>query len=215
MKIFYRISIFCVLIIVSVFYLLKAYQYFYPTHKKSQLNNKTNQISSVEVSRNASKTSCDTEFIIIEQDLNSDSYQTLIEKIPDQYIDKTRQQIVDILTLEKQAPILSERKKGLYNIQLSSFSHERLVIIKQYKTQEKHNYIDYTEDKEAVDMITGYYLIAFNDLIYVYQNSTNEIYMKTNIKIQDLPEHLVQEIMDKKYLKNDTELYNFLESYSS
>ena len=41
------------------------------------------------------------------------------------------------------------------------------------------------------------------------------LYLSTGISLDQLPDQVRQEILDKKYIKNEEELYNFLESYSS
>ena len=41
------------------------------------------------------------------------------------------------------------------------------------------------------------------------------LFLSTNILLEHLPDEIKQEILDKKYIKNEEELYNFLESYSS
>lgn len=215
MKIFYRISIFCVCVLSICFGLWGVKQYFYPaTESREKTENTTEPV--IEASKRDERTTCDTEYIIIEQNLDEEQYNTLIEKIPDKYIDKTREQLVSILQQEELSPILSEREKGLVSMKLSSFSAYRIVIIKQYHLKAiKEDYKDYRNNKEAVEIMGGFYLMAYDDMVYVYQSDKEEIYLTTNISLHDLPDPLVQEILDKKYLKDEAELYNFLESYSS
>ena len=90
MKLFYRISIFCAFIMLSCFLTWAITSWFYSNQNKelSQKGNDTNQM--IAVTQAQTRTTCDTEYIMIEQNLNNDSYETLLEKIPDQYIDKTR-----------------------------------------------------------------------------------------------------------------------------
>lgn len=217
MKIFYRISIFCACILV-LFFVVSGYF----SMKKQKDTTKQEIISkteTTEVSQSPAKTSCDTECIVIAQNLSDDSYETLIEKIPDQYIDKTRDQLIEILNREIVSPVLSEREKGISDIRLSSFSSERIVIIKQYdlSKDKPKDYQTYEEDKEAIKVIEpeGFYLMAYDDKVYVYTADQKQIYLVTNISIHELPEHLTQEILDGKYIRDEAELYNFLESYSS
>lgn len=67
---------------------------------------------------------------------------------------------------------------------------------------------------ELID--TGaYYLMAREGFVCVYYEDLKTIYLTTEIPIDHLPDKVRQEILDKKYMKNEEELYNFLESYSS
>ena len=254
MKLFYRISIFCAFILLSCFLTWAITSWFYSNQNKelSQKGNDTNRM--IAVTQAQTRTTCDTEYIMIEQNLNNDSYETLLEKIPDQYIDKTREQLIDILKHEEQSPVLSEREKGICHIQLSTFSPERIVVIRQYNSEKSNkDYQNYGNDIEAknnfdennnldetidldendesdensdnntiesfdrakADRNEGFYLVAYDDKVYVYHRDMKHVYLVTNISIHDLPEQVTQEILDKKYIKDEVELYNFLESYSS
>lgn len=254
MKLFYRISIFCAFILLSCFLTWAITSWFYSNQNKelSQKGNDTNRM--IAVTQAQTRTTCDTEYIMIEQNLNNDSYETLLEKIPDQYIDKTREQLIDILKQEEQSPVLSEREKGICHIQLSTFSPERIVVIRQYNLEKSNkDYQNYENDIEAkinfdrnknldetidldendesdensadntiesfdrakADRNEGFYLVAYDDKVYVYHSDMKHVYLVTNISIHDLPEQVTQEILDKKYIKDEVELYNFLESYSS
>lgn len=254
MKLFYRISIFCAFILLSCFLTWAITSWFYSNQNKelSQKGNDTNRM--ITVTQAQTRTTCDTEYIMIEQNLNNDSYETLLEKIPDQYIDKTREQLIDILKQEEQSPVLSEREKGICHIQLSTFSPERIVVIRQYNLEKSNkDYQNYENDIEAkinfdrnknldetidldendesdensadntiesfdrakADRNEGFYLVAYDDKVYVYHSDMKHVYLVTNISIHDLPEQVTQEILDKKYIKDEVELYNFLESYSS
>lgn len=216
MKALYRISIFCAIALLTLFSGYYLIRYFYPKAEK----NKESPKKVVMTSESDDKTTCDTEYIIIEQDLNENSCETFLEKIPDRYIDKTREQIISILSEEEKSPVLSEKEKGLESVNLSSFSVYRIVVIRQYRKTEESKADSGKEKKEAetketIEYTGGYYLIAYDDHVYVYEGDMKSLYMVTEICLNDLPDQLIQEIMDKKYLKDDAALYNFLESYSS
>ncbi len=61
----------------------------------------------------------------------------------------------------------------------------------------------------------AYYLMAREGYVCVYYEDLKTIYLVTDILIDNLPDKVRQEVLDKKYMKNEEELYNFLESYSS
>lgn len=58
-------------------------------------------------------------------------------------------------------------------------------------------------------------LVNHNNYVAVYELPENEIYLYSDIILDVLPEELRDEIREGKYLKNEEELYNFLENYTS
>lgn len=60
-----------------------------------------------------------------------------------------------------------------------------------------------------------YLLRNYNGYVAVYQLPENEIYEYTDVIMDILPLGLQEEIHNGKYLKNEEELYNFLENYTS
>lgn len=60
-----------------------------------------------------------------------------------------------------------------------------------------------------------FYLGNDEGLVTVYRTSNAEVYEYTNIVMENLPKDLQKEIQEKKYIVNEEELYNFLESYTS
>ena len=54
-----------------------------------------------------------------------------------------------------------------------------------------------------------------NHYVVVYDQSLSEVYMNTDILVEDLSAELQEEIIQMKYVENEKELFNFLESYSS
>lgn len=222
MKALYRISIFLLSIFILI-YIFVAFYLFQNEKKKVDLEIEKENVSTV--SNVSKRTNCDTEYIVIEQNLDEKTNNTLILKIPGKFIDKTRLQLEKLILEEERAPILSEKEKGLISEKLSSFSSERVVVLKQYcknHSENKQDYLDYSNDQEA--SITsanktkedgGFYLVAYDERVYIFKADLKEIYMVTDINIHDLPLEIEQEILDKKYIKDESELYNFLESYSS
>lgn len=49
----------------------------------------------------------------------------------------------------------------------------------------------------------------------VYTQNLSEVYMNTDILVEDLSADLQAEIIQMKYVEDEKELFNFLESYSS
>ena len=98
---------------------------------------------------------------------------------------------------------------------MNSRDHENDLKAKENIKDDDANNDIQNENLSEENRENGFYLIAYDDKVYVYQSDMKRVYLVTNISIHDLPEQLTQEIMDKKYIKDEAELYNFLESYSS
>ena len=58
-------------------------------------------------------------------------------------------------------------------------------------------------------------LVDHNDYVAVYQLPEREIYEYTDVIMEVLPEDVQKEVQHGKYIKNEEELYNFLENYTS
>ena len=60
-----------------------------------------------------------------------------------------------------------------------------------------------------------YYLKNRNGYVIVYLDDQTSIYEYTNIRVEELPENLQEEIRAGKTLEGKDKLYGFLENYSS
>ncbi len=74
-----------------------------------------------------------------------------------------------------------------------------------------------TDELTADTNIEAYQFVLVNNDNYVtvYQLPENEIYEYTDVIMDVLPAELQEEIRQGKYLRNEEELYNFLENYTS
>jgi hypothetical protein len=212
MKYLYRISLtFMVLTILSAM-LLGGFYFYQSRNVKSNSQDSEQQIQ--ETASNQDKTDCDTEYVILEQNLNSKTHETLVSEIPAKYIGKNKEQLVELLAEEERAPSLRDRQKGIQTVRLSAFSNERVVVVKTYELSEPEQTQEQGREPEA-EQAKGYYLLAEDGIVCVYQEDLETLYFMTGIILDQLPDSVRQEILDKKYVKNEEELYNFLESYSS
>lgn len=243
MKYLYRISLtFMILTIFSALVLGGFYLYL----RRNPAAQKENPREVKETAYSENKTDCDTEYIILEQDLNTGESSSAVLTIPAKYIGKSKEQMISLLSQEEKSPTLKEREKGLASIRLSAFSNERIVIVKTYESKKAEEALEtMQETKQAAGVQSGmlhdgydgtvsdaalpdsvgadtfssiggpYYLMVYAGKIWVYYEDLKTVYLSTDIAIERLPEEVRQEVLDKKYIKNEEELYNFLESYSS
>ncbi|MBD5465806.1 MAG: hypothetical protein HDR22_08320 [Lachnospiraceae bacterium] len=154
----------------------------------------------VPVTSQKATTTADTVYVVESYDHGTEETTKREETIPDQYIGKTREELEDIIKAYSDAPSLSDLEKGFASMELKSFSPNRLVVTKNYYTNLKNE---------------NFYLLVENEYINVYYSDLKTVYLYTDILLSDLPEDIQQDILNKKYIESEEELYNFLESYSS
>lgn len=213
MRVVKRISLFFVMagIMFSAgsYATLKAEQFFYP-NKYGETGNGTaalyqdgektkEQVIETAVEK-APVITADTVYLIEEVNLSDGTVREKEEEIPVKYIGLDRQELLGELEAYDRNPALSDLKMGFQNIELSSFSRDRVVICKYYRPE--------PEEK-------GFYLMVADHFVIVYEKDKKTIHTNTDILLESLSEELQTEIIQGKYIENEQELYNFLESYSS
>ncbi len=136
------------------------------------------------------------------QEYNTVTGETVEQEVdaPDKFIGLDRDKLVQEIKEYNQNPLLTDLEKGFDYMELVSFSSERVVVRKSY---------DFEEEEK------GFFLLNENHYVVVYDQSLSYVYMNTDIVVEELPDSLQEEILNIKYVKDEGELYNFLESYSS
>lgn len=142
----------------------------------------------------------DTQYVIEEVDLQKETSVETKWKVPDKYIGMDRESFVKAMELYQRSPSLKDQELGFVSVEVVAFSRERVVIRKNYIYKE---------------LCTSFYLVNEKNYVVVYCDDLRTVYMNTNILLDSLPDALKQQIIQKKYIATEEELYNFLESYSS
>ena len=142
----------------------------------------------------------DTQYIVQEYDMGDTTVQENEVKAPDKFIGLDRERLAEEINNYNQNPSLTDLEKGFRYMELVSFSDKKVVVKKSYELPK--------EDK-------GFFLMNENHYVVVYDQSLSEVYMNTDILVEDLSAELQEEILQMKYVENEKELFNFLESYSS
>lgn len=145
--------------------------------------------------------SVDTQFVVEEIYMDNNSRTDSIVPIPDQYIGMNREQFIEVMNNYCKNPPLQERKKGLAGVSVASFSGTRVVVEKTYGQQ-----------KETTE---GYYIAAYDNKLRVYLFDKETVFMETEILLEQLPKELQQEVIFMLYMESETQLYDFLEAYTS
>lgn len=143
---------------------------------------------------------CDT--ICLYEEINQKDGTDRIEEvqIPEEYIGMTRQQLEQALEQDVSWS-LAKQKNGLVSQHLESFSKEQIKIVRIY---------DFDLIKEI-----GYYIMAQNHHVCVFEADKQTLYFQTGILLEDLPLSVQEEVIEGKYMDSEMEVFHFLESYSS
>lgn len=120
--------------------------------------------------------------------------------MPPECIGMTREEFITYLSEYEKNPSAEEKQKGFCDCSLLSFSGDKVVVRKIY------------EDKE----VFAYILKAEQDnRIGVYEGANSELFMLTDIYMDNLPEEMQTKCKEGYGVKEVKELYDFLENYSS
>lgn len=82
-------------------------------------------------------------------------------------------------------------------------------------TQNVTNVAESTRLNENTDDNYQFKLAEKDGYVVIYDKNETDIFEYTDISIYDLPEDLQKEILNGKYLKDEGDLYDFLEAYTS
>lgn len=175
----------------------RGYQFFYP-QSNGDLTYEGEESLDVDLQPIPVMTA-DTELIIEEISAGSDLVNRYRQAVPDYYLGMDRNALSKQVSMMKEAPSLTEQEKGLYDMELNTFSSGRVIIRKYYKAPEK----------------SGYYLVVKNHYISVYNATKQNCLQDTSILLEQLPDLLQKQIIEGKFIEDQESLYNFLETYTS
>lgn len=174
-------------------------EFFYPGEAVLE-ENKEKAESSIQVSVTEQPVvNADTLYIVQSYNTKTGEANAKEEIAPDKYMGLTRDMLSAEIESYNQNPSLTDQEKGFTYMELVSFSSEKIVVRKSYEPEENK----------------GFFLLNEDHKVVVYDHSLEYVYMTTDIWVDELPEKIQEEILHMKYIENESELYNFLESYSS
>lgn len=155
-------------------------------------------VSDVPASEISEVTTTDTLLILIENFPEGLSRQTQRE-LPAVLVGCNRNDMNQIIESYCNAPDQIDIEKGLYRIEMTSFSEHSVTIEKSYHRN-----------------VTEYYYLAFvDDYVTVFYEDQKTILLTTDIHSDQLPGAVCEEIMNYKLIIGNAELFDFLETYTS
>lgn len=149
----------------------------------------------------AMETLCvDTEYVVQEVDIQAETMEETILRLPDKYVGMNREQFQEAMEDYQLSPPLSELERGFVSLEVISFARKQVVV------QMNYNFVQPSK---------SFYLAVYNNQVVVYLEDKKTIYIETDILLESLSEELQREIINMLYVESEDELYRFLESYSS
>ena len=153
-----------------------------------------------EVLANSETLSVDTDYILKETNVLDQTELEIVRRLPQKYVGMNREQFLEVMDIYEAYPPLSEQQRGFVGLEVLSFSRERVVVRMNYR---------------YIQPSTSFYLAAYDNMVRVYLEDKQTVYIETDIRVDMLPGELQQQIIQMKRVENQEELYNFLENYSS
>lgn len=120
--------------------------------------------------------------------------------LPAIYIGMTKSQMLETLNQYMQNLSLEETEKGLVNFELMYFSNDYVILRKIY-----HPSKDFYK----------YYIKYTGGCVTVFYCDYKTVYEYTDILLTDLPSHVQSQVISGKKIRDEKELFDFLENYSS
>lgn len=155
---------------------------------------------SVPVTADKDVLTADTDYLILEKNINTGEIHKKHVPIPEKYIGLTREQVIEQLTDYQMNPPLSELELGFVNMEMISFSPSQLQV------QMNYQYIEPTGI---------FYILSYDHKVIVTLEDKKTIFLNTEITMEELPFEVQQDIMNGLFIPNEECLYDFLETYTS
>ena len=139
---------------------------------------------------------------LVMETLNLKTGEKVIDEspMPAMYLGLEREELLSELNNYMTDLPLKELEDGLVSFDIESYSTNEVVLRKTYYPDENYQ---------------KYYVIYRQGRIVIYYSDRKTVFEYPDIKLGDLPIDLQCEILSGKEMKDETELYSFLQNYSS
>ena len=142
----------------------------------------------------------ETRLVIETQNLKTGEVTREEKTMPPIYLGLEREELSDKLNQYMEDMPNDEREQGLVSWDVTSYSTNQVVMKKIY----------YPDDD-----FKKYYMIYRQGRLIVYYSDRKTVLDYPNISLKDLPVDIQCELLTGKEIKDETELYDFLQNYSS
>ncbi len=120
--------------------------------------------------------------------------------MPSIYLGLEREELLSDLNDYVNDMPIKDIEAGLVSFDIVSYSTEQVVLRKTYYPDENFK---------------KYYMIYRQGRVVVYYSDRKTVFEYPDIRLSDLPVDLQCELLSGKEIKDDAELYSFLQNYSS
>ena len=158
------------------------------------------ETENVDVVASRQKIKPSTKLVMEDYNLNSEEVKTETSKMPAVFLGLDREALTEYLEEYMQNISLNEMDDGLISYEVIKYSQDSVTLRKTYYVPQDFN---------------KYYLLLNQGKITVYYSDKKTVFEYTDIKLHDLPRETQIEIISGKPIKDDNELFDFLETYSS
>ncbi len=154
----------------------------------------------VEAASSGESLNADTEYVLQETDVLTQSVVETVSGLPAKYIGMNREQFLEAMKQYEAVPPLVEMERGFVSLEVLSFSQERVVVQMNYQYVQPSN---------------SFYLAVQDNEVVVLLEDKETVFINTGIRLEELPEAVQLDIMQMRFVEDEEKLYDFLEAYSS
>ena len=142
-------------------------------------------------------------YILENYNINDKTIETAAQNVPSEFLGMNRQELIDYLKANKKK--FADKGQQVQNIMLVSMEKDKLVIRKSISI------IEETTEEEKYK----YYVTLQENKIIVYREDKTTIFLETSINVETLDTDSMDKLKQGIHVKNISELYRILESFTT
>lgn len=142
-------------------------------------------------------------YILESYNINDKTIETATQNVPSEFLGMNRQELIDYLKENKKK--FADKGQQVQNIMLVSMEKDKLVIRKSISI------IEETTEEEKYK----YYVTLQENKIIVYREDKTTIFLETSINVETLDTDSMDKLKQGIPVKNISELYRILESFTT
>lgn len=142
-------------------------------------------------------------YILESYNINDKTIETANQNVPSEFLGMNRQELIDYLKVNKKK--FADKGQQVQNIMLVSMEKDKLVIRKSISI------IEETTEEEKYK----YYVTLQENKIIVYREDKTTIFLETSINVETLDTDSMDKLKQGIPVKNISELYRILESFTT
>ncbi len=142
-------------------------------------------------------------YILESYNINDKTIETATQNVPSEFLGMNRQELIDYLKANKKK--FADKGQQVQNIMLVSMEKDKLVIRKSISI------IEETTEEEKYK----YYVTLQENKIIVYREDKTTVFLETTINIETLDTDSMDKLKQGIPVKNISELYRILESFTT